>query len=224
MLPFGIDYQYDIKRLCKIYGGDIAVFVDVGANIGQTSLTALISYPSAKVLAFEPDQMTFGALREKVRNARFQPYKLALSDTSGDARFFDYGAFATSNSLVGDAQYAMRAGHPVTVRTVQCETLDGFCRGHSIDRIDVLKIDTEGHEMAVLRGASEMLAAHCIRFVYVEFNTLLSKTGSSGGALMPIGNLLEPLGFRFVATYPELMITTGDLFVASNALFIHEAI
>jgi FkbM family methyltransferase len=223
VLPFGIDYLHDIARLCNIYGGSIGVFFDVGANIGQTSSAALTSFPRASVFAFEPDKTTFGALTENVRDARFQPYNLALSDKAGEARFFDYGAFATSNSLVEDAQYATRAGHPVTIRSVECDTLDAFCSRHSIDRIDVLKIDTEGHETAVLQGASRMLSAHRIRFVYVEFNTLLPKVGTSGGALLPIGNILEPLGFRFVASYAEYMITTGDLFVTSNALFFHNA-
>ena len=40
---------------------------------------------------------------------------------------------------------------------------------------------------------------------------------------MPISLLLEPLGFRFVASYAEYMITTGDLFVASNALFVSDS-
>ena len=77
--------------------------------------------------------------------------------------------------------------------------------------------------MAVLQGASEMLSSHRIRFVYVEFNTLLPKSGTTGGALLPISEILEPLGFRFVASYAEYMITTGDFFVTSNALFFHSA-
>jgi FkbM family methyltransferase len=223
VLPFGVDYQHDIRRLGNIYGIPIRVFFDVGANVGQTSTAALSTYPEATVLAFEPDKTSFDALTSNVHSARFKAHNLALSDTNGEARFFDYGALATSNSLVEDSQYAKRAQHPVTVRTVHCETLDAFCASHGIDRIDVLKIDTEGHEMAVLEGASDMLAENRIRFIYVEFNTLLPKDGTTGGALLPIGNILEPLGFRFVASYAEFMITTGDLFVTSNALFVRGA-
>lgn len=113
--------------------------------------------------------------------------------------------------------------HPATIRNVECETLDGLCDRLTIDHIDVLKVDTEGHEMAVLQGAARMLAAHRVQFVYLEFNTLLPKSGTSGGALLPIANVLEPLGFRFVASYAEYMITTGELFVTSNALFVHIA-
>ena len=220
ILPFGIDYHHDIARLCDLYGGSIDVFFDVGANIGQTSTAALASFPRATIFAFEPDATSFGALTTNVHDPRVKPFELALSDASGAAPFFDYGSFATSNSLVENAQYAERTGHPVTIRSVQRETLDEFCRHHAVERIDVLKIDTEGHELAVLHGATTMLSARRVRFVHVEFNTLLPKPGTTGGALLPLSEILEPLGFRFVASYPEYMITSGDLFVTSNALFV----
>ena len=219
VLPFGIDYQQDIARLCTLYGGSIEVFFDVGANVGQTVSAALRSFPTATIFAFEPDVTSFGVLSTQ-RDPRVKPFNLALSDKTGEVPFFDYGSFATSNSLVENAQYAARAGHPVTVRSVQCDTLDEFSRQHAIERIDVLKIDTEGHETAVLRGAASMLAAHRVRFVYVEFNTLLPKPGTTGGALLPISELLEPLGYRFVASYPEYMITENELFLTCNALFV----
>jgi FkbM family methyltransferase len=223
VLPFGIDYQNDISRLCELYGGSIDVFFDIGANVGQTSVTALANFTGARIIAFEPDSTTFHALIKNIHNSRFQPFNLALSDKSGEAHFFDYGALATSNSLVEDSQYAARARHPATVRTVKCDTLDDFCIAHGIERIDVLKIDTEGHELAVLQGAKKMLASKLIRFVYVEFNTLMPRAGTTGGALLPISEVLEPLGFRFVASYAEFMITTGDLFVTSNALFVYNS-
>lgn len=223
VLPFGIDYQHDIVRLCNIYGGTVYRFFDIGANIGQTSTAALASFPDATVFAFEPDKSAFDALSRNVRDARLQPFNLALSDKSGETRFFDYGAGATSNSLIENSQYAMRTHHSVTIRSVRCETLDAFCNSHGVDKIDVLKIDTEGHEMAVLQGAATMLAGKRVRFVYVEFNTLLPKVGSTGGALLPISEVLEPLGYHFVATYADFMITTGDFFVTSNALFVCNA-
>jgi FkbM family methyltransferase len=199
------------------------VFFDIGANVGQTSVSALTNFSDARIIAFEPDRTTFDALSKNIDNTRFQPFNLALSDKIGEAQFFDYGALATSNSLVEDSQYATHARHPATVRTVQCDTVDEFRIAHGIERIDVLKIDTEGHEMGVLRGAAKTLASKLIRFVYVEFNTLMPKAGTTGGALLPISELLEPLGFRFVASYAEFMITTGDLFVTSNALFVYNS-
>jgi FkbM family methyltransferase len=221
VLPFGIDYLNDIRRLSSLADISINVFFDVGANLGQTSSAALTTFAGATIFAFEPDQTSFAKLGENVQSSRFKAFNVALSDRSGEARFFDYGALATSNSLVEDSQYAKRANHAATVTTVECETLDSCCARLSISHVDVLKIDTEGHEMAVLQGASQMLVKQRVRFIYVEFNTMLPKPGTTGGALLPISELLEPLGFRFVATYAEYMIPTADLFVTSNALFVN---
>ena len=219
VLPFGIDYQHDIKRLSTMLQMDVDVFFDVGANTGQTSSAALNNFPSATIYAFEPDRTSFAALKKNLGSERFRPFNLAMSDKSGEAPFFDYGALATSNSLVQNSQYALRSGNQATVRTVECETLDTFCAKVGVDQIDVLKIDTEGHDLAVLRGARRLLAEARLQFIYIEFNTLLPKAGATGGALLPISEMLEP-EFRFVASYPEYMITEGELFVTSNALFI----
>ena len=220
VLPYGVDYQHDICRLANIFGISVNVFFDIGANAGQTSSAALANFPEATIFAFEPHKPAFSALKDNVRDPRVRPFNLALSDKSGKARFFEYGTLALSNSMVEYSQYAARAKHPAKILSVECETLDDICRTHGIDQIDVLKVDTEGHDLAVLRGAEQMLTEGRIRFVYIEFNTMLPKTGTSGGALLPISNILEPLGFRFIATYPQDMITTGELFLTSNALFV----
>jgi len=219
VLPYGVDYQHDISRLSGIFGSPVNIFFDVGANIGQTSSAALANFAKATIFAFEPHKPAFLALKDSIQNSRFRPLNLALSDKAGDARFFEYGALSTSNSMVEDSQYAVRAMHPSKTLIVKCETLDGICRTLGIGQIDVLKVDTEGHDLAVLRGAEQMLAERRVRFVYIEFNTMLPKAGTSGGALLPISEILEPLGFRFIASYPEYMVTTGELFVTSNALF-----
>lgn len=87
---------------------------------------------------------------------------------SGEARFFEYGTLALSNSMVEDSQYAVRAKHPSKILSVECETVDGLCRTLRIDQIDVLKVDTEGHDLAVLRGAERMLTEGRVRFIYIE--------------------------------------------------------
>jgi hypothetical protein len=55
----------------------------------------------------------------------------------------------------------------------------------------------------------------------VKLNSTLPQADTPGGALAPIGALLEPLGFRFVASYAEYMTTTDDLFATSDALFVN---
>jgi hypothetical protein len=98
-------------------------------------------------------------------------------------------------------------------------TVDQFCAERGVDRLDLLKIDTEGHELEVLEGASQTLQARGVRFVFLEFETLNPIPGATGGALGPCAARLEPLGFRLVATYPNHMIE-APLYVSFNALFL----
>jgi FkbM family methyltransferase len=220
LLPLGIDYQHDIRRLTEMLDIAINTFFDVGAHTGETAVEALDNFPQARVFSFEPHPSTFSVLASRVRNQRFEAFNIAISDKSGRAPFYDYGTLATSNSMVADSQYAVRAKHPAKTLHVDATTIDEFCQQHAIDNIDVLKIDTEGHELAALKGARRLLEFGNPMFIYAEFNTILPKVSSSGGALAPLGSILEPIGFRFVSTYPEYLITTGELFVTSNVLFV----
>ena len=68
-----------------------------------------------------------------------------------------------------------------------------------------------------------MLAGHGITFVYTEFNDVFERRGAAGGALLPICDLLYPLGFRMIATYTDQVFPEEDLFVVANALFVDPA-
>jgi hypothetical protein len=85
--------------------------------------------------------------------------------------------------------------------------------------VGVLKIDTEGFELEVLRGGQGLLARRAVKFIYVEFNDLQPGDHTFGGALLPIDGILRHHGYRFIATYNDSIVTQGEVFVVSNALF-----
>jgi FkbM family methyltransferase len=221
VLPYGIEYMLDIERLSTAWAVPIRTFFDIGANVGQTSRSALSSFCEARVFAFEPDPITFpkliGCLGEQ---PRFAAYNVALGNACGSVPFFQY-ASSTLSSLVPDAQYPMRRGVTPREITVDCTTLDSFCRSHSVQMVDVLKIDTEGCDLLVLQGAQQLLSAERVRFVYVEFNDMSPRIGSTGGALTPISDFLAQFGFRFIATYPDHMEFGDEMHVGANVLFVH---
>jgi hypothetical protein len=72
--------------------------------------------------------------------------------------------------------------------------------------ISVLKTDTEGYDLVVLRGAAELLKSSPIDFIYVEFNDL-QKPGTFGGSLMDINSFLSPFRYRFIASYNDYIRT-----------------
>jgi FkbM family methyltransferase len=218
VLPYGVDFALDVERLSRSWNVPIKVFFDVGAHIGETSSMALNMFSEAKVYAFEPHPKTFQTLCKEIGgNPRFAAQNLAVGDSNGAASLFTYSGapYASAwNSLI-PSSYQPSDG---TI-DVRCTTIDQFCAANRIEQIDVLKTDTEGGDLSVLRGASKMLSAGKVRFVYTEFFDMLMKPNVSGSGLVPIAEYLFPSGFRFVATYTDSVDPNGTVFVVANALF-----
>jgi FkbM family methyltransferase len=216
---YGINPLVDIQRLSRHFGYSIDTFFDVGANIGQTTHKALRAFPSASVVSFEPHPATFAQLTANVAaEKRVATYNLALGSEAGEAVLHEYES-SDLNSLNPNSPYVARFNPGAKSIAVQVTTVDEFCAAHSIDRIDVLKVDTEGFDAMVLRGARGMLSRGAIKFVYTEFNHVLPREGIAGGSLSELDELLVPARLRFVASYTDYVTPEGEFFISCNALF-----
>ncbi len=150
------------------------VIVDVGANEGQFSILMAQTFPAAKVFAIEPHPLTMARLTENLRlYAGVQAFNCALGVEKSEMDLHDYDSSEGSQhaSLYRETITELY-GRPSRGMRVNVETLDAFALANSIDRIDFLKIDTEGHEYAVLMGASALLKAGRIGVIQFEFNSL----------------------------------------------------
>lgn len=220
-LRFGIDPLLDVCRLSRLWGRPVELIFDVGANAGQFRHQAHGAFPGAVIHSFEPHPPSFVRLQQAA-GSDAHLHQLALSDRSGALPFYVYGNSAEGslmNSLTPDAGFARRGGMKPEVIEVESLTLDRLCERERIEGVDLLKVDTEGFDLAVLQGAEGMLSKGRVGFVYVEFNTLLSQPGVIGGALGPIAEFLAPFGLRYVCTYTDFIKTDGPLWVCANALF-----
>jgi len=200
VMPYGIDFFHDINRLSQT---PIRIFFDVGANIGQTSINALQKLKDAEVYAFEPNPKTYVQLAT-IRDARFHPHSLAMGATRGTGKLFCNGTTQDSLVFEGDGAEAI---------TIKVETVDNFCQQTGITRINVLKTDTEGFDLNVLRGAEKSLQA--TDFVYSEFYDGPTHRGT------PIDGLhafLRPRGFQLIATYTDSI--NDQATTIANALFM----
>lgn len=156
-------------------------FVDVGANVGYYSLMAASLVGSTgRVLAFEPSTYAFGRLQETInRNnlAQVQAIHAGLSDTNGESRLFvSAGKGNHTPSMVPNA-----GGSPVPVPV---RRLDDYLAEHGVEHVDFMKIDVEGFEPNVLRGAGQYLEQRKIHAILCEFNThWLTANKSSAQAL-----------------------------------------
>lgn len=220
---FGISPFVDMARLNMTWGRSLDVVFDVGANVGQFAQEARHELPAATIYSFEPHPRSFEKLSKVAVGGRIDPQCSALSDRIGEVMFYEYdieGAGSHLNSLVPDARFPTRFGYEGHAITVQSTTLDHFCASHSIDCIDFLKIDVEGAELSVLKGATDMLARGKILAVYFEFNDLEPAPGTTGGSLMPIARYLGEFGLRYACTYTDFLLHGDQLHVVANALFV----
>jgi FkbM family methyltransferase len=217
---FGHDPFRDIRLLNEKWNSSVRTFFDVGANDGDTSLKALKQFPQAQIFAFEPHPDTFLGLKYATKDhSAIDPVQTALGAEAGDQVMYVYDV-SLINSLVPNAPYSVRFGgkHSSSI-SVKCTTVDLFCAERNIKKIDVLKIDTEGFDLEVLKGAAAMLKRGAISFVYFEFNDIQPDKNSAGGALAPIDEFLRRYQYRFIASYNDYVVTDGDLFAVSNALY-----
>jgi len=121
-------------------------FIDVGANIGTYTLVAS-EVPTARVISIEPHPGTFTQLLDNVRrNGRINVTCLgvALSDHVGNVRLTDLADVAVNRVLGCDEESNQSL-------TVPCRTMASVCSDLGVTP-DLVKIDVEGHERAVLEG------------------------------------------------------------------------
>jgi FkbM family methyltransferase len=135
--------------------------IDVGANAGLYTYHAAAIAPQVPVLALEPIEELAELLRANLnRNGRAatRVANVAASDAAGQAEFFV--ADSDEVSSLDSAHVDAYEGNVSTRRVVRTATLDELVREHGFEHVDLIKIDVEGHELSVLRGAAETLRIH----------------------------------------------------------------
>jgi FkbM family methyltransferase len=167
---------------------DDATVIDVGANIGVWSRQLLSRRRLRALVAFEPDGRNFELLARNLNgyaNARCEPF--AVSDACGTA------AFSTDRDS-GQNHLVVAGSGAIRGRRVSTITLDDWLQSWPLDRLDLLKVDVEGFELHVFRGATRMLE----RFRPVLYFEYVPAPGGDPLAT-PCRELLTSLGYEIYA-------------------------
>ena len=171
--------------------------LDVGANCGQmTSLMAVCAGPSGRVMSFEPHPVNFDLLAKNVAQwtdgAEIVASDTALGDVPGTAQLGEPEDFEENTGLSSLASGRM-SGRSFEVMV---DTLDNVLSG--VESVRLMKMDVEGFEANVLRGASESLKDGRIRNIVYEdheghpsdVSRILEENGYT--ILTPVTGILGP--------------------------------
>jgi FkbM family methyltransferase len=153
-------------RVIKLYAPECRVIFDVGANRGDWTAHAVKASEGARIYSFEPLQALYEMLTARAFPSRVRCLQLGLSDASGE-RQLD----RRTTSLYRREPFKQHESDQM--ETIRVVTLDEFCAAEGVERIDFLKVDVEGHELAVLQGGHKMISSGNvlrIQFEYSRFN------------------------------------------------------
>jgi FkbM family methyltransferase len=139
---------------------------DIGANVGQTVDALLALFPSANIHAFEPGRAAFKSLtatHSGLRNVHLNNF--GLGSASGMGTFFTNSKSDMSSFLpLGPDGWGEITDRP----EVNISTVDAYCSENGIQSLDLLKSDTQGFELEILKGSKRMLNEGRIRLIYLE--------------------------------------------------------
>ncbi len=154
--------------------------LDIGANIGVTTCVLASLANKGRVYSFEPSPEIFRHLQQNIKNNNFNNVKatqVALGDKEQKLNFYFPEEFGAGSFIASDDSIAAKH-HKSDKIEVECIKLDQFVEREKIEKIDLIKMDVEGHELAVLKGAEAVLSRHKPK-VILEFNSYAFVTHSA---------------------------------------------
>lgn len=192
-----------------------SVFLDIGANVGfyTVTLARVAQQKHGKVFAFEPLPSNFQRLHENIRLNRLDDtvhlIPVGLSSSFGSATitlredFLHGGETGNAAILIEDG-----ADEKFPTRQIQLETLDGLT-GVEIGRVDLIKVDVEGHEDQVLKGARNTIERQRPIIIIEVGGSYFRRRGVN---LYDEVRSALPAGYRAYMPVPSSSIMGGDRF------------
>ncbi len=168
----GWDIQGEVTAAVLYINRPDVVIFDVGANTGEWSvriLEVLKATDKCHIFLFEPSQHCQDILRS-MKLPKVTLIEAAVGEESGSATFYspNPGSPISSLHLRRDSYFQQ---YKFKEETVQVVTIDEIVDKFKIDIVDFVKIDVEGNELAVIRGAQKSMKSKCIKALSFEFGS-----------------------------------------------------
>lgn len=152
-----------------IWRNEEIMIIDAGANRGQSVKAYRAAFPRATIHAFEPSPRVFNdqLLPEYGHTANVRLWNIALGCQCGTQTLLENSSSVMTSFLTpGEACW----GSIVQRTEVAMTTLDSFTSNNDIEFIHILKIDTQGFDLEVLKGATRLLNEARIGMIAIEIN------------------------------------------------------
>ena len=210
----------------ELIGTHEPVILDVGAHVGTVARRYRQRFPQASIHCFEPFPPSFGKLRESLDgDPRSVCHNLALSEKEGTAALQANRSSATNSLLPTDERGTAFWGEGLLETTSQIEvpttTLDAFSQEAGFSHIDILKLDVQGAEFAVLQGARDVLTRQSISLIYTEL--ILCPTYKRQHPLHEYLAFLDGFGYGLLDFYNPVrrhhqLIQADAIFLSASLL------
>ena len=170
-----VDNLIHQKRIVKFIGNkNIRIVLDIGAHKGEFLNHIKKIKSIRKVYSLEPQKMIFNELLKEIDNKNFFAYNVAISNNNGKQKMQinDFSMTSTLSKLNEKSKYykiknLIIGNKKKKFEFIKTERLDFFTKKRKLKNIDLLKIDTEGHELNVVKSGLKTLKK--TKYLLVEF-------------------------------------------------------
>jgi len=221
--------EYVIKYLIeRILARRPDVLFDVGANSGDYAKILSETFPSSQIYCFEPMPDNFKKLTKQTAGLNTINILSALGSHEGTLKLH-LGEHNSNGTMATAHKGTLETIFPFVGKIDEFEspmtTLDKFC-SNTISQIDFLKIDVEGSELDVLKGAANLIKSDRIKIIQFEFNefNIFSKT-----FMYDFYELLKQ--YRFYRILPQNKLlplgeynSSLEIFRYQNILALHKSL
>jgi FkbM family methyltransferase len=175
--------EFEEMDFIKNIVSDGHTVIDVGANIGSISILSASQGKTVKVYAFEPTEKLIPYLQENININQFQNqiiiHQHAISNKNGTLKFVLESESEINHIHSGNNKEK-------NLVTVKSSTLDKIARDSKIKHVDLLKVDVEGAELLVFKGAKKLFKEKRIETIVFELNKNINNFGYSAKDLISL--------------------------------------